>query len=172
MSAISCMVLFSNNVSVLLLSTSTVLREHGASSSKKSPAWNLTNHFDTFDLSQHLPHTLHKSFSCVFQLYFYLSWNHKAQYTKSVAYFLPFSILKWSQKFHQFWHFFSKCTLIWQYNLTKLFQMKLKTTRCYKSHLMGEKKKMANPVQTQFYGMEKTMETWMSHAEDSRGSTK
>ena len=34
--------------------------------------------FDTFDQSQHLLHTLHKSFVCVFELRFYLSWNNKA----------------------------------------------------------------------------------------------
>ena len=33
--------------------------------------------FDMFNQSQHLLHTLHKSF-CAFQLRFYLSWNNKA----------------------------------------------------------------------------------------------
>ena len=62
--------LFSINVSIWLLSTSTGLPDHGASSSEKSPAWNFTNCFDTFSQSQHLLHTLHESFfwcfSCIF----------------------------------------------------------------------------------------------------------
>ena len=57
---------------------------------------NFTNHFDMFYPSQHLLHTLHKSFA--FQLCFYLSWNNKAWYTENVAYFLRSSILKWVHK--------------------------------------------------------------------------
>ena len=47
-------------------------------------------------------------------------------------------------KIHQFWCFL-KCTLIWQldciwqYNQTKIFWMKLRTTKHYESHLMGKK---------------------------------
>ena len=47
-----------------------------------------------------------------------------------------FNINMAAQKFTNFDKFF-KCTLIWQlsqYNLTKLFQMKLKTTKHYYSH--------------------------------------
>ena len=53
--------------------------------------------FNTFDQSQHLLHTLHKSFFA-FQLHFYLSWNNKAQYAENIASFLPSSILKWLHK--------------------------------------------------------------------------
>ena len=106
--------------------------------------------FDTFNRSQHLLHTLHKSFF-VFQLCFYLSWNNKARYTKNVAWFLPSSPLKWLHKNSPILVGFFKCMLIWQltqYNLTKLFQMELKAAKHYWSH-STEKNGMnflANPM--------------------------
>ena len=45
----------------------------------------------------------------------------------------------YAQKFTNFDKFFFNCMLIWQlseYNLTKLFQMKLKTAKHYLSHSM------------------------------------
>ena len=62
------------SVSLWLLSTSSGLPDHGASSSEQPPAQNFTNHFwHVWDQSQHLLHTLHKSFV----LGFYFSWNNK-----------------------------------------------------------------------------------------------
>ena len=86
--------------------------------------------FDMFDPSQHLLHTLHKSFTA-FQLRFYLSWNNKA-YAENVAFFFNLQYKNGYTKFTNFDVFFFKCTRIWQlsqYNLTKLFWMKLKTTK-------------------------------------------
>ena len=59
------------------LSASAGRPDRGASSSKKSAARKFTNHFDTFNRSQHLLPTLH-TFFFQFQLCFYLSWNNKA----------------------------------------------------------------------------------------------
>ena len=74
--------------------------------------------------------------------HFYLSLNSKLKYAKNVTYFLPFSILKWLHKNSPILICFFICTLIQQlsqHNLTKLFRMKLKTTKCYESHLMKKK---------------------------------
>ena len=69
---------------------------------------------------------------------------------KVCLYFSISSIKTATQKFISFDKFF-KCTLIGQllqYNVTKLFQIKLKTTEHYQSHLM-DKNQMnfsANPI--------------------------
>ena len=91
--------------------------------------------FDTFNKSQHLPHTLHESvlhFSCVFTFLEIIKHNmRKCRISSSI-----FNIKMPAQKFTNFDKFFKKCTLIWQlsqHKLTKLFQMKLKTTTCYES---------------------------------------
>ena len=68
MSAISYMVyhgLFSVNVSIWLLSTSTGLLDCGALSREKSPAWNFANHFWHVHQSQHLLRTLLNLFFCI-----------------------------------------------------------------------------------------------------------
>ena len=56
--------------------------------------------FDTFNLSQHLLHTLHKPFFA-FQLHFDLSGNNKAGYAENVATF-HLQIKKATQKFTDF----------------------------------------------------------------------
>ena len=52
-----------------------------------------------------------------------------------------------TQKFTNFYVFFLNAVT---YNLTELFQMKLKITKCYKSHLIKKKKK--NLWATQYLG--------------------
>ena len=90
--------LFSINVSVCYLSTSTGLPDCGALSSEKSPAWNFTNHFwHIRSVTAPSPYTAQTIF--VFQLYFYLSWNNKAEYAGNTEYFLPSAILKWNTKY-------------------------------------------------------------------------
>ena len=93
---------------------------------------NFTNHILTHLIS-------HSTFSYTAQIFvcipfaFYLSWNNKRYYTKNV-HFLPSSTLKWVHKNSPVLLFFVKSMLIWQlsqYNLTKLFRMKLKTTKHY-----------------------------------------
>ena len=60
--------------------------------------WMFQCYFLTFDQSQQLFHTLHKSFFAL-QLSFYLSWNNKISYAEMLFFFfLPFSILKWLHK--------------------------------------------------------------------------
>ena len=92
---------------------------------------NLQTNFDMFDQSQHLLHTLHKSFlcfSCVFTFLKIIRHNMP----KKPIYFLPTSILKWLHKYSPILITFFKCMLIWllsQYNLTKLFWVKFKTTK-------------------------------------------
>ena len=87
---------------------------------------------DILDQSQNLLHTLHTSLF-LFQLCFYLSW--KPKYAKMLLFSSIFNIKMTTQKFTNFDKFFlKKCTVMWQlsqYNLTKLFWMKLKTTKCY-----------------------------------------
>ena len=120
------------NVSIWSLWTSTGLPNLEESSSKKSPAWILQlTTFDTFDQSQHLLHTLHKSFF-VFQLHFTFLEIIKHNMPKMLL-SPPSSTVKWPHKNSPILMFF-KCMLIWQlsqYNLTKLFQVnkvKKKTT--------------------------------------------
>ena len=47
-----------------------------------------------------------------------------------------------TQKFNNFDVFFLNAVT---YNLTELFQMKLKITKCYKSHLMKKKRTFGEP---------------------------
>ena len=125
--------LFSVNVLTWLLSTSSGLPYRGAMSSEKSSVRNFTNHFwHVLSVTEPSPHTAQFFFAC--QLHFYLSWNNKVSYAKKVAYFLSSSVLKWLHKNSPILISFFKCMLTWQlsqYNLTNLFQMKLKTTKCY-----------------------------------------
>ena len=123
------------NVSIWLLLTLTGLSNHGAKSSEQSPAGNFANTFDMFDQSQHLHQTLHKSFFFLaFQLCFYLCWNNKAWYAKKCCFFPSIFSLKTATQNSLILILFFNARLIWQlsqYNLTKLFQMKLKTTKHY-----------------------------------------
>ena len=66
--------------------------------------------------------------------YFYLSSNNKAWNDKNAAYFLPSSVLKWLHKNSPILISVFKCALMWQLsqcNITKLFHMKLNTTKHY-----------------------------------------
>ena len=105
----------------------------------------------TYSIS-HSTFSIHCTNLCIcfaFQLHFYLSWN-KAYYAKNIAYFLPSSILKWLHKNSPIFIRVFKCMLIWQlsqYNLTKLFWMKLKTTKDYYSHLTENTKQTFWPTQ-------------------------
>ena len=89
--------------------------------------------FDTFDESQNLLHTLHHlflGFSCVFTFLEII----KHTMSKLLLFFFHQYYKMATQKFTNFDKFFKKYTLIWQlsqYNLTKLFQMILKTTKRY-----------------------------------------
>ena len=144
MSALSHVVecwLFSVNVSIWLLLTSTGLPDHEASiiqweiSSTRLHKPLLTRSISHSTFSTHCTN-LFLHFSGIFT--FLKIIKHNAE-----TYFLPSLILKWLHKNSPILIFF-KCMLIWQltqYNLTKLFQMKLKTTRCYLSHLCREKTK-------------------------------
>ena len=61
--------------------------------------------------------------------------------------FLPSSILKWLHKNSILMFFFSKCTPMWQlsqYNLTKLYWIKLKTIKHYYSYLVEKANILAN----------------------------
>ena len=70
--------LFSINVLILLLPTSTGLPNHRTSSSRKSPAQNFASHFcHIWSVTAPLSYTAHNFFFNV-QLLFYLSWNNKA----------------------------------------------------------------------------------------------
>ena len=88
--------------------------------------------FDMFDQSQHLLHTLHKSFLCFTCVFTFLE---IIKHNMLKMLFSPiFSIKMTIQKFTSFDKFFLKCMLIWQlsqYKLTKLFWMKLKTSKRY-----------------------------------------
>ena len=60
-------------------------------------------------------------------------------------------MLKWLLKNLLILMFFFKCLVIWQlsqYNQTKLFWMKFKTTKCYYSHLMEKTKQTIWPTQS------------------------
>ena len=106
---------------------------HELLSSEKSLALNFTNHFWHIQSVTALSPYTAQIFPFEFQLCFYLSWNNKARCWKC-CFSLPSSILKWPQKNSSTLMTFLKCTLIWQlsqYSLTKFFQMKLKTTKCY-----------------------------------------
>ena len=86
--------------------------------------------FDTFDQSQHLLHTLNKSFFAL-QLHSYLSWNNKEHMPKMLFIFSS-SILKWLHKNSPIFDVFFNSLWLWQlsqYNLTKLFQMKFKDNK-------------------------------------------
>ena len=109
--------------------------------------------FDPLDQSQHLLHTMHKTFffslhfSCIGTFVEIIKHN-----MLKILLFLPSLILKLLLKIYQFWSaFFFFSNVYWQLlqcNLTKLFWIKLKTTNPEQSHLM-EKKQMnilANPV--------------------------
>ena len=113
---------------------------------------NFTNHVWCVQ-SQHL-HTLHKSFF-VFQLRFYLFEIIKHNSQKYCIFSSIFNIKSGCRNIQQFGKSF-KYTLLWQlsqYNLTKLFRMKLKTTKHYQSHLRGEN--VADIWSTQYLGWEK-----------------
>ena len=56
-------------------------RKHGPGRNLQQET--LQTSFDMFDQSQHLLHTLEKSFFLVFQLHFYFSWNNKAYCTSN-----------------------------------------------------------------------------------------
>ena len=84
------------NVSIWLLSISTVKPGRGALSSKKSP-WNLINHFwHIQSVTAPFPYTAQVFLAL--QLRFYLSRNNEAWYAKNVAFFLSSSIIKRLQK--------------------------------------------------------------------------
>ena len=141
--------LFSINVLILLLSTSTGVPNLGTLSSEKSPAQNFTNNLWYIQsVIAPSPYTA-QIFFFMFQFCFFLSWNNKAHYTENVAYFLPLSILKWLHKNSPTLKFFFNCMLtgqMSQYNLTKLLQMKLKTTKHYKAILEKKTNFLANPI--------------------------
>ena len=88
--------------------------------------------FDTFNQSQHLLHTLHKS-SLAFQLHFTLLEIIKHNMPKMLLFSFHLQYLNGYTKVHQFWCFFlmhADMTAVIYY-LTKLFWMKLRTTKCY-----------------------------------------
>ena len=91
--------------------------------------------FDTFSQSLHLLHILHKSFVCLFSSCIFAFFEIiKHNMPKMLLFSSIFSIKMTTQKFINFGNFFKKRLLIWQlsqYNLTKLFWMKLKVTKCY-----------------------------------------
>ena len=104
-----------------------ILQQEISNTELRRPLWTHSVSHSTFSI-----HYTNWGFF-VFQLHFYLSWNIKAQYAENVAYFLPSSILKWLHKCSLILINFFKYTLIRQlsqYNLTNLFQMKLKTSKC------------------------------------------
>ena len=73
-------------------------------------------------------------FFLAFQLCFYLCWNNKAWYAKKCCFFPSIFSLKTATQNSLILILFFNARLIWQlsqYNLTKLFQMKLKTTKHY-----------------------------------------
>ena len=89
--------------------------------------------FDMFDQSQHRLHILHKSFLCFSCIFTFLE-IIKRNMPKMLLFSSIFNIKIVTQKFTNFDKFFCKCMLIWQlsqYNSTKLFRIKLKTTKCY-----------------------------------------
>ena len=100
MSAISCLMkhwLFSINVSIWLLSTSTGLPNQGALSSKKSQTWNFANHFwHIWSVTAPSPYTA-QIFFFAFQLCFYLSWIIKHNMPKMLCFILSL-MLKWLHK--------------------------------------------------------------------------
>ena len=123
--------------------TSSGLLDHGTCPGKPQTT------FNTFDQSQHLLHTLHK--------FFYFSWNNTHNMPKCCFYFSIFNIKMVIQKFTNFWCF-SKCTLRWQLsqcNVTKLFQMKLKTIKDYYNHLLDKKQMntLVNPIENTLAGL-------------------
>ena len=150
MSAISQVVehwLFSINVSICLLSTSTHLPDHGTVSSEKFPAWNFLNHFWQVWSVTEPSLTLCKSFCvCVcFSYIFTFLEIIKHNTSKCHSFSSIFNIKVAMKKFTNFDNFLKKSMLIWQlpqYNLTKLFWMKLKTTKCYESHLTEKPNKL------------------------------
>ena len=72
-------------------------------------------------------------------------------------------------KIHQFWQVFFKCTLIWQlpqYNLTKFFQINLKTTKYYYNHHMEKIKHTFWPTQYETqYVSASVIEPWLTEKE-------
>ena len=120
------------NVSSWSLSTSTGPPNGGALSSKKSLAQNLANHFwHIGSVTAPSPYTakiFFEGFSCAFIFLEIIKHNMLKH-----CFLLSSSILKWLHKHSPVLIIF-KCMLIWQlfwYNLSKLFQMKLKINKCY-----------------------------------------
>ena len=82
---------------------------------------------------------------CLKELYvfFNLSWNIKHDMLKMLLFIFHLKQQNTTKKFTNFAKIFLKYTLIWQlwqYNLIKLFQKKLKTAKHYYNHLTEEKK--------------------------------
>ena len=88
----------------------------------------------TFDTFNHSTFSIHSTnlflhFSCFFTFLEIIKHNMPKMCFSSI-----FNIKMATQKFTNFDKFFFKCMLLWQlsqYNLTKLFWMKLKTTKHY-----------------------------------------
>ena len=92
--------------------------------------------FDMFNQSRHFLHTTHKSF---FFLHFSCIFTFLEIMKNNMLKMLLFSSIFNIQKFTGFGKFLKKFMLLWQlpqYNLTKLFWMKLKITKRYLSHLL------------------------------------
>ena len=137
--------MFSINVLIWSLSTSTDLPNHGAPPSEKSPAWNVANHFrQDWSVTAPSPHTA--QIFIVFQLRFSLSWN-KAQYAKMLPVFFHLQYQNGYTKIHQFWCLKKKMhpdMTAATIQSNKLFQMKLQT-RATRAILQKNPNYLANP---------------------------
>ena len=106
----------------------------GTSFGKKCPAWNLTNHFWHIQSVRTLSPYTAQIFLCVcVSVVFTFLEIIKHNMPKCCVFLSIFTIKMATQKLTNLDVFF-KCMLIWQlsqYNLTKLFHMKLKTTKHY-----------------------------------------